>query len=453
MSKSELSTIEQSVWESIDRYFPDPSSTQLVVAVSGGMDSMCLLHIFKRLEIPVVVSHINYQKREDASYKDAELVAHIARKWGFKCHVTKADSDEAEGQNFQRWARDFRYQEFRSLVKKYSADGIAVAHHEDDQVETILQKIFRGAGLPSWSAMDVWDGEIFRPLLDFSRAQIEAYVQNYNIPYRTDESNLKADFARNLLRNEWLDALTKFFPGWKQNVLRVEQQADNYKHALKWIADRITRDKKIVRHEFDLLQPGLQKALLLYLVKQNYPVVQITKESLERVDELATLQTGKAIELTSEVSILRDREYYVIEKNEEEVFKPLVIELNDIDAARLDIAGASLRMTDFGNPDFDNALYLDAEKIHWPVKVRRWQHGDQIQPLGMQGHQQVAEHLTNRKVSAAYKKKVMVVESFEETICAVIFPPIKNQTPPGTISEKVKCNPDTKKCLEIKYSE
>lgn len=449
MSKSDLSPIEKSVREQMQRHFSGIAHPSFVIGVSGGMDSMALLHIFRRLQVPAVVCHINYQKRGSASDKDAELVAQVAEEWGFASDIRRVDPTEAEGQNFQHWARQVRYEQFRRLARKHAAEGIAVAHHEDDQVETILQKVFRGAGLASWSAMDIWDGEIFRPLLSFSRQQIEEYVRANNIPYRTDASNLDNDFARNLLRNEWLDRLQAFFPGWKQNVLRIEQQAENHRQALQWIANRISDSSGIEREAFNALEPGLQKALLLFLIKNEYPSPAISNESLDRVEELPNLQTGQTIELSPEVAVLRDRDRYVIEQKKADTFEPLTIERNALGQGAIQVEGMSLALTGFENPDYQENLYLDAQKLSWPVTVRRWREGDAFQPLGMEGHQQVAEHLTNRKVSAAHKKRALVIESFEERICAIIFPPIQNQTPPGTISEWAKCDSRTNSCLRI----
>jgi tRNA(Ile)-lysidine synthase len=450
MNKSDWSPIETTVWENIQQNFSDISSLSFVVAVSGGMDSMCLLHIFKELGVSALVSHINYQKRGEQSDKDARLVEEQGAKWGFECDITTVDPTKAENENFQQWARNVRYDKFRKLAKTHGANGIATAHHEDDQIETILQKIFRGAGLASWSGMRVWDGEIFRPLLGISRTQIEAYVKENAIPYRTDESNFKTNFARNFLRNEWLKDLRDFFPGWKQNVLRVKQQADTYKQALQWIANRITDSRGIERKAFHSLGSGLQKALMLFLIKRDNPALQISHDSLNQLDELLELQTGKAIQLVPGVSVLRDREYYVIEFESEQRFEPVHLEREQLEDG-IYIAELNFKIEMFENPSFKEALYLDAAKISWPIRIRRWQPGDQFQPFGMEGHQQVSDHLTNRKISAAHKDRALVIESFEETIYAIIFPPIKNQIPPGTISEQVKCDTNTEKCLKITY--
>jgi len=450
MSKSDLSLIEATVQKNINRYFgkEDP---YFIIGVSGGIDSMCLLYVFKKLGISALVSHINYQKRGSSSDKDQELTEQMAFEWGFDCHSVKVDPDHADGENFQQWARDFRYDFFRQLATDQDADGIAVAHHEDDQVETILQKIFRGAGLVSWTGMDIWDDTIFRPFLNISRSQIEAFTEEHAIPYRTDESNLESDFARNLLRNEWLQKLSDFFPGWKQNVLRVNQQAGNYEEAIDWIAENISDPKGIKRKAFHSLKTGVQKAVVLYLLKQKDPSIHISQSSLRQLEELNQLQTGKRVQLTNQFSLLRDRDYYVISNNELGDFKRMKLNRRQLRGDSFEFKNLKLSLEVFKEPDYKNALYLDPQKMKWPLIIRRWSEGDRFQPFGMEGHQQVSDHLTNRKISAAHKKKALVIESFDKSICAVIFPPIKNQTQPGTISDQVKCDQETKYCLKIKH--
>lgn len=451
MSKSDLSLIELTVRKNIKRHFSGLESPHFIIGVSGGVDSMCLLYTFKRLGISALVSHINYQKRGEASDKDQELVEQMASEWGFECHSVKAEPKQAKGQNFQQWARNFRYDVFGQLANEQQADAIAVAHHEDDQVETILQKIFRGAGLVSWTGMDILDDTVFRPFLNLSRTQIETFAKEYAVPYRTDASNLKADFARNFLRNEWLPQIAGFFPGWKQNVLRVNTQAGNYEEAIDWIADRISSSRKIDRENFHTLGSGVQKAVILYLLKQENPSLQISQDSLDQLEKLDALQTGKEIQLTKQFSIVRDRDCYVLTGQSQDTFSPLKIEKKQLESAAVETENLKLSLERFKNPDYNKALYLNPRKLTWPLTLRRWQDGDRFQPFGMQGHQQVSDHLTNRKISAAHKKQALVMESFDKSICAVIFPPIKNQIQPGTISEQIKCDPHTEYCLKIKY--
>jgi len=449
MSRSNLSPIEQAVRESIDSVF-DNTVPLLIIAASGGMDSMSLMHSLYRINVSGIVAHVNYHKRGEASNKDADLVAKKAKEWGFQFELKEANPNKAKGHNFQQWARQVRYRFFRDLVEQYGTDGIALAHHRDDQVETIFQKLLRGAGMASWSGMKVWDGELFRPFLSVSRRQVERYAKQKVIPYRTDKSNLENDFARNFLRNQWTKKLAEFFPGWQNNILRVGEEAKNYEDALEWIAERILDRTGLKKQAFDALESGLQRALVLHLVKKQEPDIQISQRNLHRVSELKKLQTGKEIGLTSEISIVRDREHYVVTKSDEDTFKPQTLTRIRLKNSEVEVGSQVLTLEQLANPDLTKALFMDADKISWPVTVRQWKEGDRLQPLGMQGHQTVAEHLTNRKVNAADKDKVLVVESFEETICALIFPPIKNQSSQGTISEQVKCNSETKWYLRTK---
>src|SRR5699024_12071905 len=155
MSRSELLPIEQEVRSQVIEYFGGDRKLHFVAGISGGVDSMVLLHILNRLGISVYAIHINYQKRSDASDKDARLVARTARKMDVDFSTCAVDSEELSGQNFQQWARRYRYEIFEKEVQKKRADGIAVAHHRDDQIESIIQKIFRGGVLARWSSMTV----------------------------------------------------------------------------------------------------------------------------------------------------------------------------------------------------------------------------------------------------------------------------------------------------------
>ncbi|MFH5831710.1 tRNA lysidine(34) synthetase TilS [Halalkalibaculum sp. DA3122] len=454
MNRSGLSLIEERVRRHLEHYFPQTGSPVFVIGVSGGPDSMALLHIFKQLEVEAVVAHVNYQKRGSESDKDQQLVEETAREWNYRCHRQQLDARGAGESNFQQWARDQRYQFFRDLQHEHNADAIAVAHHQDDQVETVLQKLFRGAGLESWSAMSVWDPPLFRPLVDSSRREIMNYVETHGVPWRTDRSNLESEFARNLLRNEWLDKLDEFFPGWKQNVLRLPERAALFSQALRYIAGRLTDNRnRIDMVAFRNLEPGLQKALVLHLLKQSDPGIEITSGALRQVEKLSDLQTGKSIQLTEHYSLLNDREWLKIVYEQSESLNLIELDEETLRQQPFIFDDLVFAIEPFVDPSFETALYLDLQKLHWPLVLRSWKAGDAFQPFGMVGHQKISDHLTNRKISAAEKGKALVLKTFEDTICAVIFPPIEKMNPPGTISELVKCEEDTAECLVIRWKQ
>lgn len=450
MNKSGLLPVELAASETVDAHFKKREKLCFVLGVSGGIDSTCLLHIFANLDIKVIAVHINYKTRGEASKKDADFVGQTCKQLNVENRVFEIDSKDASYSNFQAWARKVRYDCFEKVAREANATGIAVAHNEDDQVETILQKIFRGSGLAGWAAMQIWDGRLFRPLLNISRKEIEQYCKENNIDYRVDSSNLENKYARNFLRNEWLPQLAQHFPGWRTNILRAADQAEVFKSALEYIFQDIgVSENEVERNSFLALPLPLQKSLLLLFVQKADPDVSLSKDALRELPKLKKLQTGKKIQLADALYLMRDRNVFKLMPDENHTGKSLEIRIEQLTKGPITYENLELSMWRFEKPDFANTLYLDAEKLRWPLHLRSWREGDKIQPLGMTGHQTVADHLTNRKIGAAEKPKAMVVEDFEETIAAVIFPSAK-KAEPGTISELFKCTASTDQTLIIK---
>jgi tRNA(Ile)-lysidine synthase len=451
MSKSALLPIEQAVQNQLKNYFGTAVSPSFVMGVSGGIDSMCMLHILQKLNVELYVVHINYQKRGEASDKDARLVAETAQKLNIDYEIIAVNPAEAEGENFQQWARDVRYDAFEAKLREIGADGIITAHQQDDQIETILLKLFRGGGLVSWTGMQAWNGVLFRPLLEISRSKIEKYCHENKIVYRDDESNFESQFARNFLRNEWAPELNRHFPGWRQNVLRIREQAAVFESSLQFILHTISdNESRLNRKSFLELDMSLQKAVLNYFIHQADQQAEISRGTLKEIEKLPKLQTGKSIHLTGQLELMRDRNFLKLVVNTEKPAAFLKLYKEDCLDSGIVFNGLQFKLQPFRTPDFKHRLYLDEDALKWPFHLRKWKKGDRFQPLGMNGRQTVADHLTNRKVIAVKKSEVLVLESFEETICAVIFPPKMNRLPPGTIADKVKCTKSTSRCLIIK---
>ena len=181
MNKFESFPIVKSVSENLKGVSESPSLS-LICGVSGGIDSMVLLYILHRLQVNCTVTHCNYQLRGDESEKDMKLVEEMSAMWGFDCITARFDPAVSKESNTQIWARNLRYTMFRDLQKEVSADFIVTAHHQEDQVETILQKILRGAGPAAWSGMSIRDGDLIRPLLNVSKKEIRDFAQTQHVP-------------------------------------------------------------------------------------------------------------------------------------------------------------------------------------------------------------------------------------------------------------------------------
>lgn len=422
----------------------------LIAGVSGGPDSMALLYLLHRFDANCTVVHCNYGLRGEASDKDQELVEKMSGLWGFDCVSVRLEQDDGSEGNFQQWARNRRYQVFYDLMREVKADYIATAHHKDDQVETILQKILRGSGMSSWKGMSVLEDNLYRPLLNISKKEILSFVQKFNVPFRMDGSNEESTYARNFLRHSWVPQLEKLFPGWDSNILKLPARAEEFKKMVDYILNDVAVEGEALNFKkFSDLDAVLQPVILHSFITKLDPEANISSRFLRNISDLSNLQTGGEVRVTDEITLKRDREFLILAGRHRQANSFESIVINELDHS-FEFAGFSFsrnqKPTNF-NP---SELSLDLGKLTFPIKIRLWEKGDEIQPLGMKGTQQVADHLTNRKISSIEKKQALVLQSFDGTIHAVIFPHELENSQIGTISEKAKCDDSTETTLCIR---
>lgn len=437
MSKSESTLIEQRISEKITDHFPD--NPKFVLGVSGGVDSMALLYALKNISSNVFVVHINYGLRADESDKDQQLVEGMSFEWGFECCSIRLNSENSINDNFQNWARKERYRIFNEIVREVNADAVIVAHHKDDQVETIIQKIFRGSSPEAWMGMDEWDGRIFRPLLEFSKAKLEEYCAENAIPFRTDQSNLESKYARNFVRNEFSEYLDKFFPGWEENILRLQVFGKINEQAVDALLLSISKDAELRINVLNKLSEPVGKAVLSKFLKGKG--INVSRGQLSEILQLTKAQTGAKIEFSKGLSLVKNRGLLVVQKGDDE-FEDVLLTKESF-GYKQNIAGIQLEISN----KIKSELYFDAGLIVWPLTIRRWKAGDRIQPLGMEGTQKVSDHLTNRKVPTSKKEKSLVLTGTDSTIYAIIFDGKSSRI--GTISEICKATNATKQYLSI----
>lgn len=425
------------------------NSLSFICGVSGGVDSMVLLYMLHRLEINCTVAHCNYQLRGEESDKDMELVEEISAMWGFDCITARFDPEEAEETNTQLWARNLRYNMFRDLKRELDADYIITAHHKDDQIETILQKVLRGAGPGAWSGMSIVDSDLFRPLLDVTKEEIVAFAKAQHIPFREDRTNQTSAYARNLIRNEVLPRLDKLIPGWKTNILQIPEIANQFRTMTDSLLGQIEMEPmKIDRDALLALPKNIWPALIHSFIEKNVKDVRITSGELEQTTALDTLQTGGLLRFGDDLRIVRDRDSFCLMRDDPAHKDSISVRPEDLPLISRDYS-LQVRFAPWSGKLDPEFLQLDASPLKWPLTVRPWRDGDRIQPLGMEGHKQVADLLADKKISSVQKNDAYLIESFDGIICAVIFPHITSRQQMGVISEKFKCTTATNQILLI----
>lgn len=443
MKKSLIDTFQNHFSAAVEKHFS--AEPFFIVGVSGGPDSMALLYLLHRLKMRAMIVHVNYQKRAEDSDADQELTEQMAFAWGFECVSVRLNPEDAKGENFQNWARQQRYRIFRDLKQEYQADAILTAHHRDDQIETILQKLFRGSSPSAWQGMKVWDGELFRPLLDFSKAEILNLCDDEAIPSRTDKSNLKPDFSRNFIRQELSEKLHHFFPGWDEHILNLQEKGETYESAINLIADSMYKDGEMNLNQFRELPENLKSAVLKQIIDKSGYSISYSKRQLEELKNVEHLQTGKSL-FISPLKFTRDREKIRISTEDvNDKFTQAQISEEELNPHKI-VSGIRFSLQQNKNAA---DLVLDAENLSWPLLLRRWTSGDSFVPLGMKGRQKIKDHLTNRKISAQLKEKALVLCGSDGTIYALIYPETAGNMEKGAIAELAKTGKSTTKYLTI----
>jgi len=451
MSKSESQWLSDRFRIHYNEHLGSIKAPTVIAGVSGGADSMALLYLLHKHEVNTTIVHCNYGMRGKASDQDQQLVEETASMWGFDVISSRFDAADAEGENFQNWARKKRYEMFRDLKRELSADAILTAHHEDDQLETILQRVMRGSGITAWSGMEVWDGELLRPLLTVSKSDIMEFVTTNHIPYRLDSSNEESTYARNFLRNGWFPVLNNLFPGWRGNLLNLTERAAEFTEMAALTAGGVTGDDgSINRDSFLKLPVNARNAVISYLVTVQFPERSVSKGALENLANLSQLQTGKKMQLDDGLWLIRDRARFVWDLVDESLPQAAVLKREDLkNSAR--VASLLVGTKEWDGELHSDTLFLDPVSLTWPVTFRRWEQGDRFNPFGMDGTQSVADHLTNEKVSAVQKNQTIIAETFDGRIAAVIFPRKSHTKRAGTIADWAKCTGATKNSVFIQY--
>ncbi len=422
----------------------DRQSTYLL-ACSGGMDSMCLGELLIRSGINFEVAHVNFQLRGQESLGDETFVRTWAEKNKLRLHLKQSNTEsfaKQKGISIQMAAREIRYAFFEETRAMQNLDGILLAHHEDDQLETIFLNLLRGTGIEGVFGMADRKGWLIRPLLSFSRAEIQSYMESYRQEWREDSSNQKEDYKRNNLRINGLPAIYNLEPDARKNLLTSFQRLKDTGKAFNGLFDRWKETN--IREEFPFQflpyasiqnQPGASTLLYFWLRPFGF-------NSDQAQGILAGLNNPKSGILFKSASHLLhfDREEMVLAPIQEE-FLPVSISENETE---LDLSDEKYSISS-RYPPFNldkNPLHaqLDFSRLEFPLEIRTWQEGDRFIPLGMNSPKKISDFLIDSKVSLAKKKSIKVLVSGGEIAWVIGL----------RIADWAKCTPATERILYFK---
>ena len=388
-----------------------PLGALSIVALSGGADSVALLLGLLHLKQPLVAAHCNFHLRGEESDADEAFVRQLCEERGVKLYVEHFDTEAYAKQqriSIEMAARELRYEFFEKLRQQLGADTIAVAHHRDDNVETLLLNLVRGSGLKGLCAMQPQNGFIVRPMLNIPRTEIEAFLKETQQPFRTDSTNTDTAFKRNKIRHELLPLLRELNPSIDRTLAETITRLNEAQSLLPSASSsspsspRSLRSDSIAAPAFPLrlplasLQssPAPQTLIFNFLSPYGFTPSQcrtIAQECSERV--------GAMYECT-EYLCVRDREALIVAPRPPRIAHfELPIEEGELTLPN----GATLRLHRYARaelteiPKSPNIACLDLAQITLPLFVRTPQEGDRFAPFGMKGTQLISDYLTNRK--------------------------------------------------------
>lgn len=392
--------IQQRIKQYIEKEDLFSSGSKILIALSGGADSVALLCILHAAGYPCEAAHCNFHLRGEESNRDEQFVRQLCKKYGIHLHTIDFDTTRYAAEkhiSIEMAARELRYNWFEEIRNQCRADVVAVAHHQDDSVETILLNLIRGTGITGLLGIRPRNGVIVRPLLCINREEIMRYLQSIGQDYVTDSTNLEDEYTRNKIRLNLLPLMQTINPSVKNSLI----ETSNYLSDVATIYNRYIEEAKtrIATTEgiriCELVKEPAPEALLFEIL---HPLGFNSAQIKDIVHSLHG-QSGKQFS-SKEWRVIKDREFLLLEKIQSEDKEELPFQI---------IKEEKEYTSDFQIPRKKGTACFDADKLDGTISYRKWRTGDTFIPFGMKGKKKVSDYLTDRKFSISQKERQWVL--------------------------------------------
>ena len=379
-----------------------------IVALSGGADSVALLLLLKEGGFNVHAAHCNFLLRGSESDRDEAFCVDLCRQLGVelhRAHFATREYAEAHKVSVEMAARELRYNWFEQLRKDIGAVGICVAHHRDDSVETVLLNMIRGTGLRGLTGIQPRNGYVLRPLLCVSRDEIEHFLAKRGQKYVIDSTNLETDVKRNKVRLQVLPLLRTLNPAVSDNIQRMVENVAEAQIVLDSLLDNFKKHNTL---ELSELEKYGSSEYVIYEWLKNYGF------NGTQARQVLEAETGKIMSSSQGYDVLKDRERLIIERTLKP-FNPMRIPeegmyvLDEKMRLSLHKCAAYVSKKPF-------VATFDAQKVVFPLTVRRVEEGDWMIPFGMRGRKLLSDLMTDRKMTVIEKRRQLVVVDAQDVI-------------------------------------
>ena len=391
-----------------------------ILAVSGGIDSVVMAHLYAQSGYDFSIAHCNFQLRAEDSDKDESFVRALGEQLGVNVYVKHFETQKIaneKGISIQMAARELRYAWFNQLANEHGA-VIAIGHHANDVVETMLFNLAKGTGLAGLHGIKEQDGIFLRPLLWANKDEIERYAQQNNLGWCNDVSNESEKYMRNIIRRKVVPELKRINPALVNSSLRTAKRIrlaeDFMQYAISQLALVETRGEDVYLKKAGLEElPGKEAVL--------YQLLNVYGFSYDQVNTIIKSWAGTgAIFMAGKWVLNIDRDYLILSKHDRAAVEVVIKEKE----TRLNVLSEKIIFNTFPILGYkisnDPAIAaMDYDRLTFPLTLRNWQQGDYFVPLGMQGRKKVSDYMIDEKIPVKLKSKLMVLVSDNEIVWLV----------------------------------
>ena len=398
---------------------------KIIVGVSGGTDSVVLLHILMSLGYDCLVAHCNFHLRMEESDRDELFVRNLAKDLKIPYYSVDFETTKYADEHkisIEMAARDLRYAWFYELLYHQDAQAIAVAHHADDSIETMLMNLVRGTGLRGLTGIQPRNHKVVRPLLCCTRLELENYLVQFDLDHVEDSTNAMVDYQRNKFRNEVFPLLEEINQSVRQTLYdslqRFEGNWTIYQQAIETMKEQIIQYKPgLVKMDIDIIEKQIHIPTLMYELLHTFG---FGPSLIEQITEQLNGESGKVF-FSETHRLLKDRKYLLITEKEDNSKDEFQIEADDT-VIELPFSMKITRLP--VTPDFEvskeqNRIHVDASKLAFPLLLRRWREGDSFFPFGMKQRKKISDFFINTKLSLLEKEHSWLLESNGEIVWIV----------------------------------
>ncbi|HEX9979065.1 MAG TPA: tRNA lysidine(34) synthetase TilS [Flavobacterium sp.] len=389
----------------LQKHLPFLSGKKLLLAISGGIDSMVMLNLFHDSGFDIAAAHCNFKLRGDESDADQDFVAANCENNNIAFFTTNFDTKAFVSDyklSVQVAARQLRYSWFGELLENEHYDYLLTAHHADDNLETFLINLSRGTGLEGLTGIPQQNGNVIRPLLIFSRSEIEEFASKHHIPWREDSSNASDKYLRNKIRHNIVPELkalnADFLQTFNQTLLHLKQAESMVDDASALVYRQVVieKEEKLIFKIYDLKRLPDYRAYLYHWLKD------FGFTAWQDIYDLVDAQSGKFV-FSANFRLLKDREILILEplKDDEISVYEVASDVNGI-SEPLRLIFATVTSSEIKNTS--ETIFVDRQKLAFPLKIRKREEGDWIYPAGMEGKKKLSKFFKDEKYSLPQKE-------------------------------------------------